>query len=67
MNTLPSYIFDNALYESGMTADGGPWDMFDDWDKQSLHKFAELIWIASKRDSALEELTKISQELGGYD
>lgn len=65
--TLPSYVFDNALYEAGMTADGGPWDKLDGWDKDAVHKFAELVWIASKRDSALTELTRLSQEMGGYD
>lgn len=34
--------FDKQIYESGLIAQGC-WDKFDDYDKQALNKFAELI------------------------
>lgn len=34
--------FDKLVYESGLVAQGC-WDKFDEYDKQALNKFAELI------------------------
>ena len=34
--------FDKLIYESGLVAQGC-WDKFDEYDKQALNKFAELI------------------------
>ena len=34
--------FDKLIYASGLIADGC-WDKFDQYDKDALHKFAELI------------------------
>ena len=34
--------FDKMIYESGLIAQGC-WDKFDEYDRQALHKFAELI------------------------
>lgn len=34
--------FDDLIYESGLIAQGC-WDNFDDYDKQALYKFAQLI------------------------
>lgn len=34
--------FDKLIYESGLIAQGC-WDKFDEYDRQSLNKFAELI------------------------
>jgi len=34
--------FDKMIYESGLIAQGC-WDKFDEYNRQALHKFAELI------------------------
>ena len=35
---------ENLMYQSGLTAQGC-WEEFDDYDKQAIEKFAELIII----------------------
>lgn len=34
--------FEDLMYRAGLTAQGC-WDSLDDYDKQAVHKFAELI------------------------
>ena len=33
---------DDLMYEAGLLADGC-WDQFDEYDKEAIHKFAQLI------------------------
>jgi len=52
-------LIEHCLYESGLTADGC-WDELDDYAKEAILRFAQLI----VQQSVLQELADQAQELG---
>jgi hypothetical protein len=57
--------FDNFVYHSGLIAQGC-WDKFDDWDKQALRRFGNLIvkdCIDTLQERFMGDLNREDQEV----
>jgi len=51
------------MYESGLTADGC-WNELDDYAKESIERFAKLLFQKAQQEFALQELVDQAQKLG---
>jgi hypothetical protein len=56
-------LIEHCMYESGLTADGC-WNELDDYAKESIERFAKLLFQKAQQEFALQELVDQAQKLG---